>query len=184
MINASIPRSNHHDHQRRAVTRQAQLSRRRGSSASTSRSTRSAWRVPEIARSDQFSRTMDGIQAAARRDCADQANMVVMKGHNDGRSSTSHGWPATRATRSVHRIMPLDGDGIWTTQVVPSRHPGADRRPLPLVRGRPKTDRRLASSSRWFSRRSRLISSVIQASARRATASAHRRGRPAQCLFS
>jgi cyclic pyranopterin phosphate synthase len=81
-------------------------------------------RFHEIARSDQFKRTMDGIQAAREVGLWPiKLNMVVMKGHNDdevvdfARLARDQGYEV----RFIE-FMPLDGDGIWTNeQVVPSR---------------------------------------------------------------
>jgi len=80
-------------------------------------------RFHEIARSDQFKRTMDGIQAA--RDAGlwpIKLNMVVMKGRNDdevvdfAKLARDEGYEV----RFIE-FMPLDGDNIWTNeQVVPS----------------------------------------------------------------
>src|SRR4029077_18554834 len=80
-------------------------------------------RFHEIARSDQFNRTMDGIQAAREAGLWPiKLNMVVMKGHNDdevvdfARLARDEGYEV----RFIE-FMPLDGDGIWTNeQVVPS----------------------------------------------------------------
>src|ERR1700730_9937567 len=81
-------------------------------------------RFHEIARSDQFARTMDGIQAATEAGLSPiKLNMVVMKGHNDdevvdfARLARDKGYEV----RFIE-FMPLDGDNIWTNeQVVPSR---------------------------------------------------------------
>ena len=106
-------------------------------------------RFHEIARSDQFSRTMDGIQAAREAGLWPiKLNMVVMKGRNDdevvdfARLARDEGYEV----RFIE-FMPLDGDGIWTNeQVVPSRRiqeqiedlfplvPAADTRPGPATR--------------------------------------------------
>ena len=80
-------------------------------------------RFHEMARSDQFKRTMDGIQAAREAGLWPiKLNMVVMKGHNDdevvdfARLARDEGYEV----RFIE-FMPLDGDGIWTNeQVVPS----------------------------------------------------------------
>src|SRR5258708_25338883 len=79
-------------------------------------------RFHEIARSDQFSRTMDGIQAAREAGLWPiKLNMVVMKGHNDdevvdfARLARDEGYEV----RFIE-YMPLDGEGTWTNeQVVP-----------------------------------------------------------------
>ncbi len=70
-------------------------------------------RFHEIARSDQFSRTMDGIQAAREAGLWPiKLNMVVMKGHNDdevvdfARLARDEGYEV----RFIE-FMPLDGDG-------------------------------------------------------------------------
>jgi cyclic pyranopterin phosphate synthase len=106
-------------------------------------------RFHEIARSDQFNRTMDGIEAAREAGLWPiKLNMVVMKGHNDdevvdfARLARDKGYEV----RFIE-FMPLDGDGIWTNeQVVPSRRiqeqiedlfplvPVADPRPGPATR--------------------------------------------------
>src|SRR5579864_9206375 len=80
-------------------------------------------RFHEIARSDQFSRTMDGIEAAREAGLWPiKLNMVVMKGKNDdevvdfARLARAKGYEV----RFIE-FMPLDGDNIWTNeQVVPS----------------------------------------------------------------
>src|SRR5579872_91276 len=80
-------------------------------------------RFHEIARSDQFNRTMDGIEAAKEAGLWPiKLNMVVMKGHNDdevvdfARLARDRGYEV----RFIE-FMPLDGDNIWTNeQVVPS----------------------------------------------------------------
>lgn len=80
-------------------------------------------RFHEIARSDQFKRTMDGIQAAKAAGLWPiKLNMVVMKGRNDdevvdfARLARDEGYEV----RFIE-FMPLDGDNIWTNeQVVPS----------------------------------------------------------------
>ena len=80
-------------------------------------------RFHEIARSDQFARTMDGIEAAREAGLWPiKLNMVVMKGHNDdevvdfARLARDKGYEV----RFIE-FMPLDGDNIWTNeQVVPS----------------------------------------------------------------
>src|SRR6266850_1404993 len=115
----------------------------------TSLDTLNMERFHEIARSDQFSRTMDGIQAAREAGLWPiKLNMVVMKGHNDdevvdfARLARDEGYEV----RFIE-FMPLDGDGIWTNeQVVPSRRiqeqiedlfplvPVADPRPGPATR--------------------------------------------------
>ena len=106
-------------------------------------------RFHEIARSDQFSRTMDGIRASREAGLWPiKLNMVVMKGHNDdevvdfARLARDEGYEV----RFIE-FMPLDGDGIWTNeQVVPSRRiqeqiedlfplvPVTDTRPGPATR--------------------------------------------------
>jgi len=106
-------------------------------------------RFHEIARSDQFNRTMDGIQAAREAGLWPiKLNMVVMKGRNDdevvdfARLARDEGYEV----RFIE-FMPLDGDGIWTNeQVVPSLRiqeqiedlfplvPVADPRPGPATR--------------------------------------------------
>src|SRR3979490_2773063 len=81
-------------------------------------------RFHELARSDQFSRTMDGIGAAGEAGLWPiKLNMVGMKGHNDdevvdfARLARDKGYEV----RFIE-FMPLDGDGTWTNeQVVPSR---------------------------------------------------------------
>jgi GTP 3',8-cyclase len=80
-------------------------------------------RFHEMARSDQFVRTMDGIQAAREAGLWPiKLNIVVMKGHNDdevvdfAKLARDEGYEV----RFIE-FMPLDGDGIWTNeQVVPS----------------------------------------------------------------
>jgi cyclic pyranopterin phosphate synthase len=80
-------------------------------------------RFHEMARSDQFSRTMDGIQAAREAGLWPiKLNMVVMKDRNDdevvefAKLARSEGYEV----RFIE-FMPLDGDNIWTNeQVVPS----------------------------------------------------------------
>src|SRR2546430_12567452 len=106
-------------------------------------------RFAEIARSDQFKRTMDGIDAAREVGLWPiKLNMVVMKGHNDdevvdfARLAHDEGYEV----RFIE-FMPLDGDNIWTNeQVVPSRRiqeqiedqfplvPFEDTRPGPATR--------------------------------------------------
>ena len=106
-------------------------------------------RFHEIARSDQFARTMDGIDAAREAGLWPiKLNMVVMKGHNDdevvdfARLARDKGYEV----RFIE-FMPLDGDNIWTNeQVVPSRRiqeqiedlfplvPVQDTRPGPATR--------------------------------------------------
>jgi cyclic pyranopterin phosphate synthase len=106
-------------------------------------------RFHEIARSDQFTRTMDGIRAAKEVGLWPiKLNMVVMKGHNDdevvdfARLARDEGYEV----RFIE-FMPLDGDNIWTNeQVVPSRRiqeqiedlfplvPVHDTRPGPATR--------------------------------------------------
>jgi cyclic pyranopterin phosphate synthase len=106
-------------------------------------------RFHEMARSDQFARTMDGIDASREAGLWPiKLNMVVMKGHNDdevvdfARLARDKGYEV----RFIE-FMPLDGDGIWTNeQVVPSRRiqeqiedlfplvPLADVRPGPAMR--------------------------------------------------
>jgi cyclic pyranopterin phosphate synthase len=108
-------------------------------------------RFHEMARSDQFKRTMDGIQASREAGLWPiKLNMVVMKGHNDdevvdfARLARDEGYEV----RFIE-FMPLDGDGIWTNeQVVPSLRiqeqiedlfplvPVADPRPGPATRFR------------------------------------------------
>src|ERR1700716_2168916 len=81
-------------------------------------------RFHEMARSDQFDRTMDGIDAAREVGLWPiKLNMVVMKGHNDdevvdfARLARDKGYEV----RFIE-FMPLDGDGIWRPElVVPSR---------------------------------------------------------------
>jgi cyclic pyranopterin phosphate synthase len=80
-------------------------------------------RFHEMARSDQFSRTMDGIQAAREAGLWPiKLNMVVMKDRNDdevvefAKLARGEGYEV----RFIE-FMPLDGDNIWTNeQVVPS----------------------------------------------------------------
>ncbi len=80
-------------------------------------------RFHEIARSDQFNRTMDGIEAAREAGLWPiKLNMVVMQGKNDdevvdfARLARDKGYEV----RFIE-FMPLDGDNIWTNeQVVPS----------------------------------------------------------------
>src|SRR2546426_658061 len=106
-------------------------------------------RFEEITRSDQFQRTMDGIDAAREVGLWPiKLNMVVMKGHNDdevvdfARLARDKGYEV----RFIE-FMPLDGDGTWTNeQVVPSRRiqeqiedlfplvPVTDTRPGPATR--------------------------------------------------
>ncbi len=106
-------------------------------------------RFHEMARSDQFKRTMDGIQASKEAGLWPiKLNMVVMKGHNDtevvdfARLARDEGYEV----RFIE-FMPLDGDGTWTNeQVVPSLRiqeqiedlfplvPVADPRPGPATR--------------------------------------------------
>ncbi len=106
-------------------------------------------RFHEIARSDAFTRTMDGIEAAREAGLWPiKLNMVVMKGHNDdevvdfARLARDKGYEV----RFIE-FMPLDGDNIWTNeQVVPSRRiqeqiedlfplvPVVDTRPGPATR--------------------------------------------------
>jgi cyclic pyranopterin phosphate synthase len=106
-------------------------------------------RFHEIARSDAFTRTMDGIDAAREAGLWPiKLNMVVMKGHNDdevvdfARLARDKGYEV----RFIE-FMPLDGDNIWTNeQVVPSRRiqeqiedlfplaPVVDTRPGPATR--------------------------------------------------
>src|SRR3984893_9087376 len=106
-------------------------------------------RFHEMARSDQFNRTMDGIDAAREaRLWPIKLNMVVMKGQNDdavvvfARLAREKGYEV----RFIE-FMPLDGDGMWTNeQVVPSRRiqeqiedlfplvPVVDTRPGPATR--------------------------------------------------
>jgi cyclic pyranopterin phosphate synthase len=106
-------------------------------------------RFHEIARSDQFKRTMDGIEAASAAGLSPiKLNMVVMKGHNDdevvdfARLARDKGYEV----RFIE-FMPLDGDYIWTNeQVVPSRRiqeqiedlfpllPASDPRPGPATK--------------------------------------------------
>jgi GTP 3',8-cyclase len=108
-------------------------------------------RFHEMARSDQFKRTMDGIQASREAGLWPiKLNMVVMKGHNDdevvdfARLARDEGYEV----RFIE-FMPLDGDGIWTNeQVVPSLRiqeqiedlfplvPVADPRPGPATKFR------------------------------------------------
>jgi len=106
-------------------------------------------RFHEIARSDAFKRTMDGIEAASEAGLKPiKLNMVVMKGKNDdevvdfARLARDKGYEV----RFIE-FMPLDGDNIWTNeQVVPSRRiqeqiedlfplvPVTDLRPGPATR--------------------------------------------------
>jgi len=106
-------------------------------------------RFHEMARSDQFSRTMDGIQAAREAGLWPiKLNMVVMKDRNDdevvefAKLARSEGYEV----RFIE-FMPLDGDNIWTNeQVVPSLRiqeqiedlfplvPVSDTRPGPATR--------------------------------------------------
>src|SRR5437879_13277370 len=80
-------------------------------------------RFHEIARSDMFTRTMDGIEASREAGLWPiKLNMVVMKGKNDdevvdfARLARDEGYEV----RFIE-FMPLDGDNIWTNeQVVPS----------------------------------------------------------------
>ncbi|MFI5282652.1 MAG: GTP 3',8-cyclase MoaA [Candidatus Dormibacterales bacterium] len=80
-------------------------------------------RFHDMARSDAFARTMDGIEAASEAGLSPiKLNMVVMKGHNDdevvdfARLARDRGYEV----RFIE-FMPLDGDNIWTKeQVVPS----------------------------------------------------------------
>jgi GTP 3',8-cyclase len=108
-------------------------------------------RFHEMARSDQFKRTMDGIEASREAGLWPiKLNMVVMKGHNDdevvdfARLARDEGYEV----RFIE-FMPLDGDGIWTNeQVVPSLRiqeqiedlfpliPVADPRPGPATKFR------------------------------------------------
>jgi cyclic pyranopterin phosphate synthase len=108
-------------------------------------------RFQEIARSEAFARTMDGIQAAAEAGLSPiKLNMVVMRGHNDdevvdfARLARERGYEV----RFIE-FMPLDGDGIWREDlVVPSRRiqeqiedqfpllPLRDDRPGPAVKYR------------------------------------------------
>ena len=106
-------------------------------------------RFHEIARSDQFARTMDGIDAAREAGLWPiKLNMVVMKGHNDD-EVVDFAQLARDKGYEVRFIefMPLDGDNIWTNeQVVPSRRiqeqiedlfplqPVQDTRPGPATR--------------------------------------------------
>src|SRR5256886_4125325 len=81
-------------------------------------------RFHEIARSDMFTRTMDGIEASREAGLWPiKLNMVVMKGSNDdevvdfARLARDRGYEV----RFIE-FMPLDGDGIWSNDmVVPSR---------------------------------------------------------------
>jgi len=81
-------------------------------------------RFKEIARVDAFHRTMDGIRAAEEAGLRPiKLNMVVMKGSNDdevvdfARLARERGYEV----RFIE-FMPLDGDGIWSNDlVVPSR---------------------------------------------------------------
>ncbi|TMC88648.1 MAG: GTP 3',8-cyclase MoaA [Chloroflexi bacterium] len=106
-------------------------------------------RFHEIARSDMFTRTMDGIEASREAGLWPiKLNMVVMKGKNDdevvdfARLAREKGYEV----RFIE-FMPLDGDNIWTNeQVVPSRRiqeqiedlfplvPVNDTRPGPATR--------------------------------------------------
>src|SRR6266478_2192068 len=106
-------------------------------------------RFHEIARSDAFTRVMDGIQASREAGLWPiKLNMVVMKGQNDdevvdfARLARDEGYEV----RFIE-FMPLDGDNIWTVdQVVPSRRiqeqiedlfplqPVVDTRPGPATR--------------------------------------------------
>ena len=106
-------------------------------------------RFHDMARSDAFHRTMDGIEAATEVGLSPiKLNMVVMKGHNDdevvefARLARDKGYEV----RFIE-FMPLDGDNIWTKeQVVPSQHiqeqiedlfplvPVSDPRPGPATR--------------------------------------------------
>jgi cyclic pyranopterin phosphate synthase len=106
-------------------------------------------RFHEMARSDAFNRTMDGIDAAREAGLWPiKLNMVVMKGRNDdevvdfARLARDKGYEV----RFIE-FMPLDGDNIWTNeQVVPSRRiqeqiedlfpmvPVTDLRPGPATR--------------------------------------------------
>ena len=106
-------------------------------------------RFHEIARSDMFTRTMDGIEASREAGLWPiKLNMVVMKGKNDdevvdfARLARDKGYEV----RFIE-FMPLDGDNIWTNeQVVPSRRiqeqiedlfplvPVQDTRPGPATR--------------------------------------------------
>ena len=80
-------------------------------------------RFHEMARSDQFTRTMDGIQAAREAGLWPiKLNMVVMKDRNDD-EVVEFAMLARSEGYEVRFIefMPLDGDNIWTNeQVVPS----------------------------------------------------------------
>src|SRR5256714_3730501 len=81
-------------------------------------------RFKEIARSEAFARTMDGILAAEEAGLSPiKLNMVVMKGTNDdevvdfARLARERGYDV----RFIE-FMPLDGDEIWSNDlVVPSR---------------------------------------------------------------
>jgi GTP 3',8-cyclase len=106
-------------------------------------------RFHEIARSDAFKRTMDGIEASKEAGLWPiKLNMVVLKGKNDdevvdfARLARDKGYEV----RFIE-FMPLDGDGIWRKDlVVPSRRiqeqiedlfplvPVADPRPGPATR--------------------------------------------------
>jgi cyclic pyranopterin phosphate synthase len=106
-------------------------------------------RFHEIARSDAFKRTMDGIEASREAGLWPiKLNMVVLKGKNDdevvdfARLAREKGYEV----RFIE-FMPLDGDGIWRNDlVVPSRRiqeqiedlfplvPVADPRPGPATR--------------------------------------------------
>src|SRR6202030_2084476 len=77
-------------------------------------------RFHEMARSDAFKRTMDGIDASREAGLWPiKLNMVVMKGHNDdevvdfARLARDKGYEA----RFIE-FMPLDGDRIWTNEQV------------------------------------------------------------------
>src|SRR5579864_1952560 len=80
-------------------------------------------RFVEMARSDAFTRVMDGINAAREAGLWPiKLNMVVMKGRNDD-EVVDFARLAHREGYEVRFIefMPLDGDNIWTNeQVVPS----------------------------------------------------------------
>ncbi|HKV86727.1 MAG TPA: GTP 3',8-cyclase MoaA [Candidatus Dormibacteraeota bacterium] len=105
-------------HEKAKALRQAGLKR-----INISLDTLSMERFHEIARSDQFKRTMDGIQAAKATGLWPiKLNMVVMKGRNDdevvdfAKLARDEGYEV----RFIE-FMPLDGDNIWTNeQVVPS----------------------------------------------------------------
>src|SRR2546428_11599766 len=81
-------------------------------------------RFAEIARSEAFARTMDGIAAAEEAGLSPiKLNMVVLKGTNDD-EVTDFARLAREKGYEVRFIefMPLDGDGIWSNDlVVPSR---------------------------------------------------------------